>query len=569
MRITTILCSLCLALAMLISPLAEAQAVKYKVSEEDGKPALTYHGLVPGLDIMGKVRDVLGEPDFEAFWYNYKLKYPSVGRPGLFDTIHMHGKKADSGLSVIEAATIPKGFETRAQILENLGEPEFQLQMATWQLLDYSEKGVRFTLNKDGKATGVAYVPHGFRRVPKGERSLVDLSKLRHGPQPVPANPVKIEGLSVGTAESIITPQGEDWLSHKYTVHDQLKSRIAVFKKDQLTVALVGADVFGMGFNDVQVIRDRARKDLGIDHLVFAMSHTHSGGDLIGVYGHYPAEYVNHVQKQTLAGLTEAMENMQPVAQLKGISKEMPMDGARVMGLIRNARNPGLLDPTFSILQAVDANDKPLATIINFACHPESLSAGPREISADFPGYMCDKVMEETGAQALFLNGALGGMISGDNPERTHDSARDTGLKLAEIVLGMLKHAQPPERFNFAAETRELELPLSNPAFQQMFDQLPRKVRQGRVVTDMTYVELGEAQFVTLPGEVLPEVSYEILEQMQGYPRMLVGLANDQLGYIIPPYDFRDNYYEESMSVGPASAYSVRDMALRMIKEHL
>jgi hypothetical protein len=94
-----------------------------------------------------------------------------------------------------------------------------------------------------------------------------------------------------------------------------------------------------------------------------------------------------------------------------------------------------------------------------------------------------------------------------------------------------------------------------------------REMTAGRVVTDMTYVRIGEVQIVTLPGEVLPEVSYEILEHMQGFPRILVGLGNDQLGYIIPAYDFRKGVYEESMSVGPATAYSVRDMALRMVRE--
>ena len=48
---------------------------------------------------------------------------------------------------------------------------------------------------------------------------------------------------------------------------------------------------------------------------------------------------------------------------------------------------------------------------------------------------------------------------------------------------------------------------------------------------------------------------------------MLVGLANDQLGYMVPPYDFRDDYYEESMSQGPAAATQVRDMAVRMLKD--
>jgi hypothetical protein len=92
-----------------------------------------------------------------------------------------------------------------------------------------------------------------------------------------------------------------------------------------------------------------------------------------------------------------------------------------------------------------------------------------------------------------------------------------------------------------------------------------RPVERGRVISEMALVTVGETQIVTLPGEVLPEVSFEILERMKGFPRMLVGLANDQLGYIIPPYDFRDDEYEESMSTGPAAAPVVLDTAWRML----
>ena len=52
---------------------------------------------------------------------------------------------------------------------------------------------------------------------------------------------------------------------------------------------------------------------------------------------------------------------------------------------------------------------------------------------------------------------------------------------------------------------------------------------------------------------------------MDGFPRMLVGLGNDQLGYMVPIYDFRDGFYEERTSVGPGTASEVRDTAIRMI----
>ena len=76
---------------------------------------------------------------------------------------------------------------------------------------------------------------------------------------------------------------------------------------------------------------------------------------------------------------------------------------------------------------------------------------------------------------------------------------------------------------------------------------------------------LGDAEFLTIPGELLPEASFELLERMKGYPRMVVGLCNDELGYIIPAEDFRKGAYEESMSVGPAIAPVVYRRALELL----
>jgi hypothetical protein len=319
-----------------------------------------------------------------------------------------------------------------------------------------------------------------------------------------------------------------------------------------------------MMHDDIQDIRNSA-KDLGIDHTIFGMSHNHAAGDTIGVYGFYPEKYVQHIKSQCAVGLKEAVDSLQPVKELRVASKEMPMDGSRVMGLIRNARNPGVMDPTISIIQAIGADGNPITSIVNFACHVESLEAGQRELSADFPGYMCAQMKADGLGQPVFLNGALGGMVSGDNPERTYASAEEMGLKLATIVKELAATAQSPATFEFQADQREVQIPLSNFKFKLLFAGKEDRLTKGRVHTDMIYIKLGEAQFVSLPGELLPEVSFEILEHMHGFPRVLVGLGNDQLGYMIPPYDFRDDYYEESMSVGPAAAVQVRDMAIRMV----
>ncbi len=553
------------AILLVLAPmLAHGQAVEGKVTAEMAPPPLTYQGLVPGLSTLAEAREKLGKPLFEAAWYNYKLLYPVDGKPGLVDTVHVDSNNPDSRLASIEAASVPEGYQTEADVRAKLGEPEFVLRMHTWGMLDYAEKGLRFSLDPDGKTTGVSYFPHGARRVPPGERDLVDLTHLSREPKggPAPA----LDGLEAAAGEAVISPQEQSWLKEPFTVVQDLKVRFVVLRKGDLTVALCGADVFGMGFQDVMQIRKGAQ-DLGIDHLVFGMSHTHSAGDLLGVYGHYPVEYVAHVKTQTLAALEAALDKLAPVGEIRAASRELPMDGTRVMGLIRNARNPGVMDPTMDVLQIIGKDKKAIGTIVHLACHPESVEAGEKEIDADYPGYLCAALAGEEIGQPIFLNGALGGMVSGDNPERTHASSKETGERFAGLARELLAEAKPIGGEVFSADVNRLELPLSNKRFEPLMESGIREMTAGRVVTDMTYVRIGEVQIVTLPGEVLPEVSYEILEHMQGFPRILVGLGNDQLGYIIPAYDFRKGVYEESMSVGPATAYSVRDMALRMVRE--
>ncbi len=563
-RLTAVVC-LSMVVLTVTAGTSFAQAVKGAVTLDDPPPALTYHGLVPGLDTMEKVKEVLGEPAFGSRWYNYKLYYPAKHRDGFFDIVHMHGNKPDSVLAEVEAVSVPPDFETEDAIRADLGEPEYELRMATWKMLDYGAQGVRFALTPDGNTIGAAYVPHLYRRVPPGERALVDLSDLRQGPQPAPSRPAALNGLQAGAAEVDISPKGEDWLGHRYQVHDPLKARIAVFRDDQVTVAFVGADLFGVSHADNLAIREGARA-LGVDYTVMASSHNHASGDTIGVYGHYPAEYIQHIQQQTLHGIEEAIADLQPVAAFKTASKELPMDGIRVHGLFRNARSPGLLDPTLSTVQAIGSNGKPILTLVHFACHVESLEKGAREVSADFPGYMCDQMKADGLGQPVFLNGAVGGMVSGDNRARTHKSSREMGLRLAAIVKDLVNYGQPPATYRFTAEKRPLSIPVSNADFLERYKQGMRELARGRIITDMMYIRLGEAQFITLPGELLPEVSFEILEHMEGFPRMLLGLANDQIGYMVPPYDFRDDYYEETMSQGPATAYQVRDMAIRLLQ---
>lgn len=552
----------------------DAQTVKGTPSPDAPPPPFTYEGLVPGVSTMEDVRAKLGKPAHEASWYSWKMLYPSKSRPGHLDAFHIQGQRL---IGDIEAASAPEGFETWPQVREKLGEPEFYLEFSRQSMADYSARGVRMTFDAKGRTIGVAYFPRGFPRVHSGERHYLSLRSLRQGPQPYPSeslngdggsNGVKDSELLAGAGEGDITPQEPDWLGPvKFVVHDPLQARAAVFAQGDLKIAIVGGDIFGMLKTDIDVIEARLR-EAGISHLILAMSHVHTAGDPIGIYGFYPEKFVKHIQEGVYQATMSALKSLRPVKELRVASDELPLDGARVEGLFRNARNPGIIDPQIAVIQAVGQDGKPIVTLAHFACHPEGIDKDdkkPLEVSADYPGYLTKALKESTGGAAVFLNGAVGGMVSGDTKARTHEESAGQGARLAKEVERILEFAVPTAK-KISLDRQRIEVPVTNPRmilFEKMSGR--RTSYRGRIVSEMFHIRLGDAEMLSVPGELLPEVSFEILAQMRGYPRMIVGLANDQLGYIIPPYDFREGAYEESMSVGPAIAFTILEQARRIL----
>lgn len=108
------------------------------------------------------------------------------------------------------------------------------------------------------------------------------------------------------------------------------------------------------------------------------------------------------------------------------------------------------------------------------------------------------------------------------------------------------------------------DLPLDNPLFQLALQAglLTGLLNDGgTLTTEAGLLRLGDTAIFFMPGEVLPRLGLTYKAQMRGdgiRHAVLVGLANDELGYILPADDFvlpddpfePGEHYEESMSVG-------------------
>ncbi|MEM7230899.1 MAG: hypothetical protein AAF517_01910, partial [Planctomycetota bacterium] len=448
------------AILCLSSPATMAQTVKGGPRKGAEPPIANFRGLVPGVSNVNEVKGKLGEPASQARWYAWKLLYPA-GDTGLFDSIHLQGDVDKGVVGTIECVTVPGGCRDLTQLVDRFGPPEFHLVYpGGQQLADYSERGVRFTLDEEGKTIGAAMFPHGFRRVHSGARRKIDLSGLVQGARSTTTKGVDPD-LQFGYAEIDISPTAELY-KRKFTVHDVMKARCAVVARGELRVAIVGADLFGMLKSEIDPIEKELRKH-GISHLLVAMSHNHAAPDTIGIYGYYPKDYVAYIQKRIVRACLDAMDDRRPAETLRLGSDDLSLRGARVAGLIRNARNPGIVDPQIAVIQPVDSIGKPIVNIVHFACHVEGLEKGTAEISADFPGYLCDRLRKTTGAPTLFLNGALGGMVSGDTKARTHEEAKTAGEAFAAHVERILKIATPTRTKTFRFDRLRLEVPVTSP----------------------------------------------------------------------------------------------------------
>ena len=206
------------------------------------------------------------------------------------------------------------------------------------------------------------------------------------------------------------------------------------------------------------------------------------------------------------------------------------------------------------------SDGKCIATLVNFACHPEVLNT--RHITADFPHWLYETVEGAVGGVCLYLNGAQGGMITADYDKSTAPkgqnwmAAETLGDRLGQHVVRILHDATPVAQTSITAQQRVFTVPLENRMFQTL---IKLKVFQGdtlkngAVETEVNRFTIGPAEFLTIPGEALPNVGFYLKRHITGRPKFLLGLTGDFLGYILTPEDYGLKLYEYETSVSVGS----------------
>lgn len=417
-------------------------------------------------------------------------------------------------------------------------------------------------------------------------------------------------------------------------VHDPLYARAVALDDGATQVILIAADAIGYsnellgpGRNFTAEVRQRIAAATGVPaaHIMVTTTHAHSTPETCNLRRllDTPAAgpWLEVLLDQLASAASMAFANRQP-CQVKAGAGE-------VIGLSRNRRvigpdgrilggpeatpqggqaKAGPLDPEVGVLLLGAIAGNACTVITNFACHPVTVQVQPL-VSADFPGPAMTFVEQSVPGctNSLFLQGACGDI----NPIRNTTDFADVeryGLMLGGEVLKTVMRLRAPDypvsapKLAVSTETIQVEvreLPPRAPA-QQAYEaataQLAAatteeerkqwRVRQ-RMATEtlllidrgdepipaeVQVVRLGDIAIVALPGEPFAALGLAIKGRSAARHTLVVGYANDWIGYLTTPQAWQEGGYEVGPGpwtrVGPTGGAQLVDKAVALL-QHL
>ncbi|MBR3817662.1 MAG: hypothetical protein IKJ41_00775 [Clostridia bacterium] len=281
---------------------------------------------------------------------------------------------------------------------------------------------------------------------------------------------------------------------------------------------------------------------------------------------------------------------------------------AETEGLLTDTRTPVDYDATITRIRFDPEDGSNDTYIVNMACHAECLGARTTVVSADFPAYMEKEMIEQTGgANVVFINGAIGGLITCEklddvlrNFELGLEYVKEFGEDVGEAVMSINNEISLESAINIKTEAMEIKCDNTALLLVRFLGVLNNDVAKDKdrnisIITEVSYMELGNRQIgvYMIPGELSPELEsgnflsaeeaangteaeYKSLSEMSRCEHNFVlGLCNDELGYIIPENDFYlhewlpyfnnaidesgREHYEETNSLGPEAAGAILD----------
>lgn len=359
--------------------------------------------------------------------------------------------------------------------------------------------------------------------------------------------------------------------------------RVLVLEKGDTRVAIVSIDNLGWP----AYLGDRSRKlvkGIPAENILIGVTHTHSAPDAYAFpdeKGNHGAdlEYLDWCVKQVADAVNEAVDKLEPASLKTAVGEAKGQ-------IAYNYYAPRLYDPRMGIIQVIATTSKnqgkPIATLVNYATHPEILGTDRQLISPDLCGPLYDRIESKVGGVALFMNSAQGGMVTADNRRENGKEANDwdecirIGNLMADEAMRIIEPAPVQENPALYCASKVIEFPIESDALRFVLKNSPlvdKEAQKGdfsKIATRLNLLNIGKAQVITIPGEALPNIGFYVKRHMKTDQPFLFGLTNDAFGYMLSKEDFNsfERYsYITRTSLGEMTGEIYGREALKFIEE--
>lgn len=363
-----------------------------------------------------------------------------------------------------------------------------------------------------------------------------------------PANPVGCEMAGYG-ARGKARCQG---------VHDPIQAKAIVLDDGTTKLAIVTLDLVGISVESAANVKAEVKRAGGPKDILLITSHTHSGPTADENWPSKEHPWIRETEKKIAGAIMDAAEHMKPAKigigwgeVREGHNRRFvnPDGTVTMLWANRNRIATHPLDYQLGAILVDGADGKPIATLVNFQCHPVVLGPENLLISADYVGVFTKTVEEAGGGQCMFIQGAAGDI----NPfwdktppsEGAYEQAEIMGKTVAKEVLRVretVKEFDAAPAFSIHTELVPLQKrwDLNNPdvqgAIKKAFGDagLERyKSRYGAdLVAEVNTILIGkDLAIASFPGEFFLEHGLALKSRSPVKNTIFAGYCNGLLGY--------------------------------------
>jgi hypothetical protein len=305
-----------------------------------------------------------------------------------------------------------------------------------------------------------------------------------------------------------------------------------------------------------KAVEQRTGGALDAERIVVQTDHSHAGADTIGVWGGVPVEYRRYMVDQTVDAIVEAYATRRPGRLHYGtapgrdlLSNQFDYDAAN---------GNDVVDSDVRVLQA-RSDEGVIATLLNFSAHTTVLGSGNTKISGDWVQAANPLLEQRFGGEAMTVVGTLGRTQPGDrgcsDPAATSEDAQnlcrlhDYAARVVDRAADAVAAAKPIDGNVVDARSYLIEDVTSNAlllgllyAGEPFGVPLNRSFTPpwltGNVLGTVTAsARIGDVLLSSGPGEMYPQIPLKVAGTVPARGYMSAGLANDQLGYLIAPFE--------------------------------